>query len=136
MQVREAGEAIQNNEKSEFRDGQNVKFAGIIDSVKKKYTKTNKIMAFITIEDLYGSIEVIVFENCYQSCSNILMEDRVVLVEGRLSIREDDEPKIVASTIKEKGSHEELIKLNGEYANIYNEQIKLESITKGATENA
>ena len=39
-------------------------------------------------------------------------------------------------TIKEKGSHEELIKLNGEYANIYNEQIKLESITKGATENA
>ena len=104
MQVREAGEAIQNNEKSEFRDGQNVKFAGIIDSVKKKYTKTNKIMAFITIEDLYGSIEVIVFENCYQSCSNILMEDRVVLVEGRLSIREDDEPKIVASTIKEFGA--------------------------------
>lgn len=39
-------------------------------------------------------------------------------------------------TIKEEGSHEELIKLNGEYANIYNEQIKLESITKGATENA
>lgn len=39
-------------------------------------------------------------------------------------------------TIKEEGSHEELIKLNREYANIYNEQIKLESITKGATENA
>lgn len=42
MQVREAGEAIQNNEKSEFRDGQNVKFAGIIDSVKKNIQKPIK----------------------------------------------------------------------------------------------
>ena len=101
MQIREAGEAIQNNERSNYQDGQNIKFAGIINSVKKKYTKTNKIMAFITVEDLYGSSEVIVFENCYQTCSNILLEDSVVLVEGRLSIREDEEPKIVASSIKE-----------------------------------
>ena len=101
MQIREAGEAIQNNERSNYQDGQNIKFAGIINSFKKKYTKTNKIMAFITVEDLYGSSEVIVFENCYQTCSNILLEDSVVLVEGRLSIREDKEPKIVASSIKE-----------------------------------
>ena len=61
-------------------------------------------MAFITIEDLYGSFEVIIFENCYQSCSNILVEDSIVLVEGRLSIREDDDAKIVASSIKEFGA--------------------------------
>lgn len=103
MQIREAGEAIQNNERANYQDGQNVKFAGIINSVKKKYTKTNKIMAFVTVEDLYGSTEIIIFENCYQSCSNLLIEDNVVLVEGRLSIREDEEPKIVASSIKEFG---------------------------------
>lgn len=101
MQMKEVVEELQRNENSNYKDGQNVKYAGIISSVKKKYTKTNKIMAFVTIEDLYGSSEVIIFENCYQSCSNLLIEDNVVLVEGRLSIREDEEAKIVASSIKE-----------------------------------
>ena len=86
-----------------LQDGQFVKYAGIITSVKKKFTKTNKIMAFVTIEDLYGPTEVIVFESCYQNCSNILMEDNIVLVDGRLSIREDEETKIVARDIKEFG---------------------------------
>ena len=58
-------------------------------------------MAFVTVEDLFGQAEIIVFESCYQNCSNILMNDNIVLVEGRLSIREDEEPKIVARTIKE-----------------------------------
>ena len=84
---------------SNFRDGQNVTYAGIITSVKKKYTKNNKLMAFVTIEDLYGQAEIIVFDSCYQNCSSILMEENIVLVEGRLSIREDEEPKIVARTI-------------------------------------
>lgn len=101
IQMKEAMEKETNNEAPIYRDGQNVKYAGIISSVKKKYTKTNKLMAFVTIEDLYGIAEIICFENCYQSCSNILVEDNVVLVEGRLSIREDEETKIVASSIKE-----------------------------------
>ena len=84
-----------------YKDGQIVKIVGIIDSVKKKYTKTNKIMAFITIEDLYGQCEIIAFENCYQMCSNILTNENVVLVEGRLSIREDEDVKIVANKITE-----------------------------------
>ena len=101
MQMREAAENEESNEVPMYRDGQNVKYAGIISSVKKKYTKTNKLMAFITIEDLYGAAEIICFENCYQSSANILVEDNVVLVEGRLSIREDEETKIVANSIKE-----------------------------------
>lgn len=83
-----------------LQDGQFVKFVGIITSVKKKYTKNNKIMAFVTLEDLYGSIEVIIFENCYMQCSNELVDENIVLVEGRLSIREDEETKIVAREIK------------------------------------
>ena len=101
MQMKAIQDSPEENEKPKFKDGQTVKYAGIISSVKKKYTKTNKLMAFITIEDLYGSAEIICFENCYQSCSNILLEESVVLVEGRLSIREDDETKIVANSIKE-----------------------------------
>lgn len=84
---------------TEFKDGQNVTYAGIITSVKKKYTKNNKLMAFVTIEDLYGPTEFIVFDSCYQACSSVLIEENIVIVEGRLSIREDEEPKIVARTI-------------------------------------
>ncbi len=84
-----------------YRDGQLVKIVGVIENVNKKYTKTNKIMAFVTIEDLYGQCEVIVFENCYQMCSNILLNESIVLVEGRLSVREDEDVKIVANKIVE-----------------------------------
>ena len=81
------------------KDGKSIKYAGIITSVKKKYTKNNTIMAFVTVEDLYGATEIIVFENCYNRASNILLVDNIVLVDGRLSIKEDDEVKIVANTI-------------------------------------
>lgn len=81
------------------KDGKQVKYAGIITSVKKKYTKNNTIMAFVTIEDLYGSTEIIVFDSCYNRSNTILLVDNIVLVEGRLSIREDDDVKIVANTI-------------------------------------
>ncbi len=94
---------------TQIQDGQFVKYAGIIASVKKKFTKTNKIMAFVTVEDLYGPTEVIVFENCYQNCSNILMEDNIVLVDGRLSVREDEDTKIVAREIKEFGEQKKKI---------------------------
>lgn len=95
--------------KNEYKDGQFVKYAGIITSVKKKYTKNNTIMAFVTVEDLYGTVEIIVFENCYQDSSKYLVEESIVMVEGRLSIREDDEPKIVARTIKPFGDNKKRI---------------------------
>ena len=67
---------------TKYKDGQNVRFAGIITSIKKKYTKSNKLMGFATIEDLYGTAEVIIFENAYLNASNILLKENVVLVEG------------------------------------------------------
>lgn len=80
-------------------DGRVVKYAGIITSVKKKYTKNNTIMAFITVEDLYGSVEIIVFDSVYSRSSNILAIENIVLVEGRLSMREEESVKIVANNI-------------------------------------
>ena len=88
-----------------YKDGQNVKYAGIISNIKKKYTKNNKIMAFVTIEDLHGSMEIIVFENCYQASANSLMEDNIIMVEGRLSVREDEgDITIIASKISDFSS--------------------------------
>jgi len=93
----EIGEEI----RQEIKDGQMVKYAGIITKIKKKYTKNNKLMAFLTVEDLYGPTEIILFESAYQNCANVLMEDNIVLVNGRLSVREDEETKIVANQITE-----------------------------------
>lgn len=91
---------ISMKEENDFsKDGKQVKYAGIITSVKKKYTKNNTIMAFVTVEDLYGSTEIIVFDSCYNRSSGVLLEDNIVLVDGRLSIREDDDVKIVANSI-------------------------------------
>ena len=91
---------IRVKERNRFVDGQEVKIAGIITSVKKKYTKNNKIMAFITLEDLYGSAEIIVFEPTYLKAQNILVEENIVIIDGRLSVREDDATKIVAREIR------------------------------------
>ena len=88
-------------ENADYRDGQSVTYAGIVTSVKKKYTKKNTLMAFVTVEDLYGSCEIIVFDTCFQRANNILIDENVVLIEGRLSLREDEEPKIVANSIRE-----------------------------------
>ena len=88
------------SEENDFsQDGKTVKYAGIITSVKKKYTRNNTIMAFVTIEDLYGSCEIIVFDSCFNRSSSILLEENIVVVEGRLSVKEDEQAKIVANKI-------------------------------------
>lgn len=92
---------LQPHQKNKFVDGQKVKYAGIITSIKKKYTKNNKIMAFITIEDLYGTAEVIAFENAVINAGKSLIEENIVIVDGRLSIREDADATIIANEIKD-----------------------------------
>ena len=101
MRQMENTDEIGDKIRQEIKDGQMVKYAGIITKIKKKYTKNNKLMAFLTVEDLYGPTEIILFESAYQNCSNVLMEDNIVLVNGRLSVREDEETKIVANQITE-----------------------------------
>lgn len=102
-------EMIKQKDKTKFRDGQTVKYAGIITSIKKKYTKNNKIMAFVTVEDLYGTSEIIVFENAYLKSGKSLVEENIVMVEGRLSIREDDTTTIIANEIRDFGEQKSKI---------------------------
>ena len=102
-------EMLKQNAKPKYHDGQNIKYAGIITSIKKKYTKNNKIMAFVTIEDLYGTAEIIVFENAYIKSGKSLVEENIVIVDGRLSIREDDTTTIIANEIKDFGEQKQNI---------------------------
>lgn len=99
LDIKNAAEELSVYGKSEIKDGKEVKYVGIISSIKKKYTKNNTIMAFVTIEDIYGAANIIVFDNCYQKANSILVEDNIVLVTGKISIREDDDISIVATNI-------------------------------------
>ena len=84
-----------------FRDNQNVKFAGIIDLVVRKYTKNGNILTILNVEDIYGSYEVLVFEQIYEKHRDAIEEDKIVGIVGRISIKENDEPKIIAQSISE-----------------------------------
>lgn len=118
MQLRELEEQMSSKmsieegvrtEKPKFVDGQKVKYAGIITTIKKKYTKNNKIMAFVTVEDLYGMVEILVFENAYLNAGGSLVEENIVMIDGRLSIREDDATTIIANEIKDFGQQKQKI---------------------------
>ncbi len=82
-------------------DQKNVMIGGMIVNKTIKTTKRNDIMAFTTMEDLYGSIEIIVFPQILQKYSDLIKEDNIVYVKGRLSIKEDEEAKLIASEFKE-----------------------------------
>ena len=81
------------------RDNATVTIGGIISDKKVKYTKTDQIMAFLTVEDLVGSIEVIVFPKTYEANAPRLNEDAKVFIEGRVSVEDDRDAKLIASKI-------------------------------------
>jgi len=56
-------------------------------------------MAFIQLEDLYGSIEVIVFPNVFERCRDLIKEDSIVVISGTVNFKEDEAPKILADKI-------------------------------------
>ena len=81
-------------------DGSPMEIGGIIIDKKIKSTRSNEIMAFIMLEDLYDSVEVIVFPSIYERYRPLLEEDNLVVIRGRLSLREDEEPKIIMNEVK------------------------------------
>jgi DNA polymerase III alpha subunit len=81
-------------------DGDLVIMAGILNSRKNKATRNDKMMCFLTLEDLYGQYEVIVFPNVLEQNAARLHEGAVLLIAGRLSMREEEEPKLIAELIE------------------------------------
>ncbi|MCQ2524640.1 MAG: DNA polymerase III subunit alpha [Lachnospiraceae bacterium] len=80
-------------------DGARAVIGGMITEKTIKYTKTNKPMAFIKIEDLLGSVEVIVFPKDFEKYAGKLIEDAKVFVRGRTSVEEDKDGKLICEEI-------------------------------------
>ena len=89
---------LMENEKN-ISDGMNVVVGGIITSKKTKTTKNNNLMAFLTLEDLYGIMEVIVFPTVLEKYAKLIVEENIVLIKGRISVKEEEQPKIICEEV-------------------------------------
>lgn len=81
------------------RDQATAVIGGMITAKTVKTTRTNSLMAFITLEDLYGTVEVIVFPRDYDKNRSVIEEDRKVLIKGRVTVEEDKPAKLICSEI-------------------------------------
>ena len=91
---------IEEQQNAKIFDGQRVNVGGMIIRKAIKHTRANNTMAFLTLEDLYGTIEIVIFSNLYQKVADKIEEDTVVVVKGRASISSDGEAKLIASDIE------------------------------------
>ncbi|MDR1253683.1 MAG: DNA polymerase III subunit alpha [Oscillospiraceae bacterium] len=82
-----------------YKDGDYVNVFSIVTSVQIKTTKNSATMAFVMLEDMYGSIEMLVFPKILEKFSSLLMEDHILKISAKLSIREDEEPKLICEKI-------------------------------------
>ena len=81
-------------------DGAKVTVGGMITDKKVKYTKTNQVMSFFNLEDLVGTIEVVVFPKIYEKCSANLEEDSKVFVTGRVQADDEKDGKLICESIQ------------------------------------
>ena len=90
-----------------YPDGKAVCVVGVIVRSKTQLTKSNKMMARLTVEDRFGSIEVVVFPNIYERFGRFLGETSAVVIRGTLNFRENEEPKLICETVDTARSNEE-----------------------------
>ncbi len=87
------------NDFSKIKDGEKVTVVGSVSGITVKQTRNKKDMAFVTIEDLFGSIEIIVFPKILEEYERYISKGAVITVTGNLSIEEEKEPKVLANEI-------------------------------------
>lgn len=83
-----------------YKDNDRVLLLGLIGSAKKKITKNDSTMAFLNLEDTTGSVEVIVFPKILMEKPSMFFEGNIVLIHGRVSMREDEDTKIVCEAVE------------------------------------
>lgn len=88
----------------------NLRVAGIIKSKRILITKNKKMMAFATLEDILGQIDLVIFPNVYGKYMDIIVEENVVLVEGHIQASEIEEPKILVDSISLLKDYEDELK--------------------------
>jgi DNA polymerase-3 subunit alpha len=87
-------------EEARFKDGDRVRVGGIIADKSTKTTKNNQMMAFITIEDLYGTIECIIFPQTLSKYGTLLEKDSGILLEGTINMKEEENTKLLVNSIR------------------------------------
>ncbi|MBR1659564.1 MAG: DNA polymerase III subunit alpha [Oscillospiraceae bacterium] len=83
-----------------FADGQRITVAGIVGTHRTRATKNNSMMAWVTLEDDSGSIELVVFQRALDEGGRYISDNAAILVQGRISIREEKEPQITVDSIR------------------------------------
>ena len=83
-----------------FSDNQPVTVSGVIESVKTKTTKSSSLMSYIRLDDGTGSMELIAFQRALDSGGSYVVDNAMVIVSGRISIRDEKEPQLVVDTIR------------------------------------
>ena len=86
-------------EAQRFRDGQTLAVAGIVNTVRKRPTKNQSLMAYAELEDDSGAMELIVFPKTLEADGRYLEENGLLYVRGRLSARDDKEPQLIAEAL-------------------------------------
>jgi DNA polymerase-3 subunit alpha len=84
---------------SSASDGREVTIGGIISAIKTMTDKKGNLMAFATLEDYSGTVELILFSDCYQKSREYIQADQMVLVTGRVSTREQEASKLIGSEV-------------------------------------
>ncbi len=84
---------------SPLHDGDEVQILCILSTVRKKITRSNTTMAFLSVEDVYGGIESLVFPKTFDKIGKYLIEDEIVLLSGKVSLRDDEVPKILCENV-------------------------------------
>lgn len=80
-------------------DGQKVRMGGLVIALRPKATRKGSMMAFLTLEDLTGQIECLLFPAVYEKYGHAVRQDEPVILEGKLSVREDEETKLLVDNI-------------------------------------
>lgn len=90
---------VNEDDDMKVKDGNRETIGGIVTSVTMKSTKSNKVMAFFTLEDIYGTVEVIVFPKDFEKYRFVLKEDERLFVTGRVSVNDEGDGKLICENI-------------------------------------
>lgn len=93
-----ADDLMPDAEQPKYKDGMYVNLACVVSAVKLKSTKSGSMMAYATVEDMTGMMELVVFPNALQQFGMYLKEDEAVLINGRIDAREDEAPKLIVQS--------------------------------------
>ena len=85
---------------SAYRDGQRLTLAGVVTASKTKTTRNNTLMAYVTLEDDTGSLEMLVFARVLAECGPYLKENMPILAEGRISVRDEKAPQLMCDRVR------------------------------------